>query len=129
MTKRILLVESDDTVAELVTMILEDAGHAVDRTVNADDGLAHLLACRPDLVLVDLWLTGGGGLSLLRASTRAATAAIPPIVVMAGGDLARADLGAPPDGVVGRPFDLDELLGVVDSAIHRQAVRPGGTPA
>jgi DNA-binding response OmpR family regulator len=128
MAKRILVVEDDDAVADLVTMILEDAGHVVDRATNANAGLQHIQAVRPDLVLLDVTLPGLSGLSLLRACKSDLALASLPIVVMSGAAIAVSEHGPAADGEIRKPFDIDELCSIVDRLIGSDAALLEGAP-
>jgi two-component system response regulator ResD len=55
---RVLVVDDDPTVAEIVTGYLDRAGYVVDRAGDGPDALARAAAHRPDLVVLDLMLPG-----------------------------------------------------------------------
>lgn len=115
---RVLVVEDEPDLLDLVVAFLEDAGHAV---VSARDGLE---ACRrldeavPDVMLLDLTLPGLDGWQVLdRARLDARTANLPVIVVSANagaGERARAAH----QGVrafVAKPYDVEALVARVQS--------------
>lgn len=111
--KRILVIEDDHAVAELVVEILEDAGHDVDWTSSADEGLQRVRAAQPDLVLLDLTLPGMNGLSFLEICKDDATLAGLPIVTMSGTAMTGAEAEPMPDATIRKPFDVDDLCSVV----------------
>ena len=126
--RRVLLVEDDATVAEVVVELLEGEGYDV--TSAAAGRTAELLVgeVRPDLVLMDLILPDIDGL-LLCSQLRARTSA--PIVVLSGSKRHRdrvlsLRLGA--DDFIAKPFDLNELVARV-AAVLRRSAAPAGTVA
>jgi DNA-binding NtrC family response regulator len=62
---RILLVEDDDALSELLRLHCQDRGHTVDRVRHASEGLEALGARNPDCVFLDVRLGDGNGLDLL----------------------------------------------------------------
>jgi len=55
--ERILPVEDDEAIAEVVTQVLRESGYAVDRVANVADALAHIHANHPPSVSDSLWST------------------------------------------------------------------------
>lgn len=117
----VLYVEDSRTNAKLVERILRRRpGLRVVHELNGEQGLARAARERPDLVLLDLGLPdipGSEVLRRLRADPRTAT--IPVVVVSADATPDRIgvliDAGA--SHYLSKPFDIESLLGVVDSTI------------
>ena len=119
MSRRILVVEDDPALAEIVRDNLVVDGFEV---AVARDGGEALAACRaktPDLILLDLMLPGQSGFELcglLRANGR-----IPIIIVSAKGQkadkLQGLHLGA--DDYVTKPFDIEELVARITAVLRR----------
>ncbi len=125
---RILVVDDDPTVAEVVTGYLERAGHAVDLAVDGPAALRAAAARRPDLVVLDLMLPGMDGLEVCRRLR--ATAPVPVIMLTARGDeddrILGLEIGA--DDYVTKPFSPRELVLRVESVLRRACAavaRPG----
>ncbi|MFE3682873.1 response regulator transcription factor [Streptomyces sp. NPDC059095] len=125
---RILVVDDDPTVAEVVTGYLERAGHAVDLAVDGPAALRAAAARRPDLVVLDLMLPGMDGLEVCRRLR--ATGPVPVIMLTARGDeddrILGLEIGA--DDYVTKPFSPRELVLRVESVLRRSraaAARPG----
>ncbi len=64
--QRVLVVEDDVARANVLQAELEDAGFAVLRAANGDDGLRIAIADKPDIVLLDILLPGIDGLAVLQ---------------------------------------------------------------
>ncbi|TVL90643.1 response regulator transcription factor [Streptomyces sp. SAJ15] len=116
---RVLVVDDDPTVAEVVTGYLQRSGFTVD---HAADGPAALRAAGrawPDLVVLDLMLPGIDGLEVCRRLR--ATAPVPVIMLTARGDeddrITGLELGA--DDYVTKPFSPRELVLRVESVLRR----------
>jgi DNA-binding response OmpR family regulator len=128
---RILVVEDDADILELISMYLRKAGHAVETLSDGTQALSRLRANPADLVILDLMLPGVGGLEICQGLRKgAATARLPVIMLTARSDesdrVAGLELGA--DDYVTKPFSPKELVARVAALLRRTA--PGGdTPA
>jgi diguanylate cyclase (GGDEF)-like protein len=124
MASRVLVAEDDPSTLALIDMALQDAGY--DRVLASDGraALEQVRATRPDLVLLDVGMpvmTGDEVHRELRRDPR--TRYIPVVFVTAkratGEMSARLRNGA--DDYVAKPFDVDELLARIASALRRAA--------
>jgi DNA-binding response OmpR family regulator len=116
---RILVVEDDPTVADVVARYLRREGFEVE---SADEGMAALdraMVSPPDLVILDLMLPGLDGLEVFRGIR--AVAPIPIIMLTARGEeeerVAGLELGA--DDYLAKPFSPRELTARVKSVLRR----------
>jgi len=119
---RILIVEDDDDIAQLVHRYLTRAGHIAD-VVRAGDEAMELVRERvPDLIILDLMLPGLDGLEVCRALRAApATRALPIIMLTARSEesdrVVGLQLGA--DDYVTKPFSPNELVARVGALLRR----------
>lgn len=122
MPQRILVVDDEPSVADLIDAILSAEGYTV---AIAEDGARGIMLARdwaPDLILMDLMLPGiDGATAIHRIKSDPATAAIPIVAMSAGrtihrqsGDLLQAD------GALAKPFDIDALLAQVSFHLARR---------
>ncbi|HZF89111.1 response regulator transcription factor [Streptomyces sp.] len=123
---RILVVDDDPTVAEVVAGYLDRAGHVVDRADDGPSALTRLAAHRPDLVVLDLMLPGMDGLEVCRRMRAAGP--VPVIMLTARGDeedrILGLEVGA--DDYVTKPFSPRELVLRVESVLRRsRSATPG----
>jgi two-component system, NtrC family, nitrogen regulation response regulator GlnG len=121
--ERILVVDDEETVRWALTKALERAGYRVDAATDGPSGL--IAAAEPSviLVLLDVRLPGRDGLSVLR-DVRARRPELPVIMMTAYGTLPVA-VEAIQQGAydyIGKPFDTDEVLLVVQKAVEAQAL-------
>lgn len=129
---RILVVDDDPTVSEIVARYLERDGYAVETVADGRVALDRALADPPDLVVLDLMLPGMDGLEVCRRLR--ALAPVPIVVLTARGQeadrIVGLELGA--DDYVSKPFSTKELVARVRAVLRRAkgplAPTPAGTP-
>ncbi|MGW6473703.1 response regulator [Streptomyces nigra] len=116
---RVLVVDDDPTVAEIVSGYLDRAGYVVDRAGDGPAALAAAAARRPDLVVLDLMLPGMDGLEVCRRMR--GQGPVPVIMLTARGDeddrILGLEVGA--DDYVTKPFSPRELVLRVESVLRR----------
>jgi len=123
--QRVLIVDDDPTVGDVVARYLSRAGYAVLVIADGQQALDQALADPPDLVVLDLMLPGLDGLEVFRRLR--AHAPVPVVMLTALGDesdrLVGLELGA--DDYVTKPFSPRELVLRVQSVLRRStAVLP-----
>jgi DNA-binding response OmpR family regulator len=128
---RVLVVEDDHDIAELIVRYLQKAGHTVDSVASGSAVLPKVRATVPDAIVLDLMLPGMDGLLVCQAlRADPTTAAIPVIMVTARGEeaerIAGLELGA--DDYVTKPFSPKELTARV-AALLRRTQRHAGPGA
>ncbi|MDX6363098.1 MAG: two-component system, OmpR family, response regulator ResD, partial [Streptomyces sp.] len=125
---RVLVVDDDPTVAEVVTGYLERAGYVVDRAGDGPEALARAAAHWPDLIVLDLMLPGMDGLEVCRRIR--GRGPVPVIMLTARGDeddrILGLEVGA--DDYVTKPFSPRELVLRVESVLRRTRPAPGTRP-
>lgn len=128
---RILVVEDEPAIAELVAINLRHAGHEVALAIDAPAAQAEVDAVLPDLVLLDWMLPGQSGLSLARRWREAArTRSMPIIMLTARADEADkvAGLEAWVDDYVTKPFSPRELKARIKAVLRRRAPEAAQEP-
>jgi DNA-binding response OmpR family regulator len=129
MGQRVLVVDDDPTVSDVVRRYLERADYEVTLAADGQSALDAAAAHRPDLVVLDLMLPGIDGLEVCRR-LRAADANLPVVMLTALGDegdrVVGLSLGA--DDYVTKPFSPRELVLRVQSVLRR-ATRGAEAPA
>ena len=128
---RILVVDDDATVSEVVARYLERDGYVVETVADGRVALERALADPPDLVVLDLMLPGMDGLDVCRRLR--ALAPVPIVILTARGQeadrIVGLELGA--DDYVAKPFSTKELVARVRAVLRRArgplAAPPGGS--
>jgi two-component system response regulator MprA len=119
MTERILVIEDDSQIADLLRRGLIYEGYAVEVAADGESGLSAARDRPPDMVLLDLMLPGVAGLTVCRR-LRAASAV--PILILTAKEavpdrVAGLDAGA--DDYLVKPFNFDELLARIRALLRR----------
>lgn len=124
---RILIVDDDAALRETLADFLSAEGYAIGQSGNVTEARAAIAAAEPDLVLLDINMPGGDGLTLaaeLRGRTQL------PIIILSGkgsmvDKVVGLEVGA--DDYVAKPFELRELLARVRAVLRR--ARPASAAA
>jgi DNA-binding response OmpR family regulator len=118
---RVLIIEDDPNVSEVVARYLQREGYEVETVADGARGLERALAEPPDLVVLDLMLPSMGGLEICRRLRLSAP--IPVIMLTARSEeadrIAGLELGA--DDYVAKPFSPRELTARVKAVLRRAA--------
>lgn len=126
MTKtRILLVDDDPNIRQLVNLYLVKEGFEVEMADQGDAALKQFRASPPNLMLLDVMLPGMDGWQVLREARK--TSNIPIIMLTAKDEVfdkvLGLELGA--DDYISKPFDMKELVARIKAVIRRyQAPEP-----
>lgn len=110
---RVLVVDDDEDIRQVLSMVLVQGGYDVSAAGDGKEALDLLERQPVDLVLLDMKMPVMDGWAFAK-ELRRRRATPPPIVsVTAAGDARKwaEEIGA--DGVVAKPFDLDELLELI----------------
>ncbi len=106
--KRVLVVDDDPAILEVIDLILTDEGYEVERLLDGkavlkrNDGL-------PDLVLLDIWMSGSDGRDICRFLKKQLPG-LPVILVSAKQDVGKVAAAVGADDFLSKPFDVDDLL-------------------
>ncbi len=108
--RHIVVAEDDPAVLEVLRLILEEGGYAVEAVAD-EMALRDFPNGRPDLLLLDIWMSGWDGRNLCRElKSNAETRGIPILLCSANQDGERIAREAGADGFIAKPFDMDTLL-------------------
>jgi phosphate regulon transcriptional regulator PhoB len=128
---RVLIVEDEPDIRELLAFHLEREGYHVTRSRTGADALRQVRARPPDLILLDLMLPELGGLDVcrrLRQDPR--TASVPIVMLTARGEevdrILGLELGA--DDYIVKPFSPKEVVARVRAVLRRAGARDGAAP-
>ncbi|MET0065572.1 MAG: phosphate regulon transcriptional regulator PhoB [Candidatus Thiodiazotropha sp.] len=123
MRNRILIVEDEPEIREMIRFVLEPKGYTIDETDNALEARKLLSRNRYDLILMDWMLPGRSGLELTRELKQNAPHSTPIIMLTAKTDesdkITGLDSGA--DDYITKPFSTRELIARINAVIRRSA--------
>ena len=126
MATDILVVDDEADIRELVGGILEDEGYSVRTAPDADAALAVIRARRPSLLILDIWMQGGGmdGMELLDV-VKDFDPDLPVLMISGHGNIETA-VSAIKRGAydfLEKPFKADRLLIMVERALETTSLR------
>jgi DNA-binding response OmpR family regulator len=119
--RRVLVVDDEPTIAEVVARYLDRAGYETATTGDGLDALRLAAERRPDLIVLDVMLPGIGGIEVLRRLGAADGPRTPVILLTARGeqDDKLVGLRSGADDYVVKPFSPKELVARVDAVLRR----------
>lgn len=125
--RRVLVIEDDDLIRDLLDHVLGDAGYRVLATDHVLD-IVDVQQLRPDVVLLDLHLHGrvAGWDYLRQLRSQSATAHLPVIIATCEFESVRTATASDLDhatGMILKPFDIEELTDTVAAALRPAAPR------
>ncbi len=125
MKKRVVVVEDDIQTAELVRIILEQAGYEVVNHYHGVDAMNYLKKESVDLVLLDIRLPGYDGFEILYWLRSESHQKTTPVIMLSADVMSNSqqwaeDLGA--NDYVCKPFQLDDFINRINAAIETAVI-------
>jgi CheY-like chemotaxis protein len=118
----VLIVEDDLIIADLIDQILRFESFHVSHVLDGKSAVDYASTHHPDLILMDLMLPVMSGMDasrMIKAHPDGDVSQIPIVAMSAGVNLRATAHGLAVEGVLAKPFDIDELLATVDIHIRR----------
>lgn len=113
--KKILIADDDLAILDMLTLFLEDSGYEVETTTDGAS-LRTFPQGLPDLLLLDIWLSGWNGRDIcLHLKSQEATKHLPIVLISANRETKTIAREAGADDFVAKPFDLDDLMETVEN--------------
>lgn len=117
MQKRILVVDDDVAILDVVKLILEGQGYSIETSENGAI-FPTVVNHKPDLILLDMLLSGEDGRDVARKlKANKETQSIPIVMISAHPSAAAGSLQAGADKFLSKPFEIEELLSVVSGTL------------
>ncbi len=118
--KKILIADDDLAILEVLTIFLEEVGYEVETTHDGHTVQAFEHG-HPDLLLLDIWMSGVNGRDLcIHLKTQEETRYLPILLVSANRDMERIAREAGADDFIAKPFDLDKLLNKIERLLQQE---------
>jgi len=117
MGKRILVADDDAAIVDCLQIILEDANYIVETSTNGDT-IPKVKRFRPDLILLDVWMSGEDGRNICKfLKSQEQTKNIPIIMISATSYIEESTRKAGAEDFIPKPFQMHELLDRVERYI------------
>jgi DNA-binding response OmpR family regulator len=118
--KKIFVADDDADILEVIEMILKTDGYTVDVTKNAKEIFTQVQENLPDLILLDIWMSGVDGREICeQLKKNELTKNIPVLFISANSNIVDITNEYSADGYVRKPFDMAALLKKVKDIINR----------
>ncbi|HVU94555.1 MAG TPA: response regulator [Puia sp.] len=118
MNKRVLILDDDLDILQICTIVLRKKGFDVQTLNSSNQVLNQVKAYRPDVILMDNWIPGPGGIEATRLLKGAPdTQDIPVIFFTANSNVTQLAREAKADYFLQKPFDITELEATVQMAL------------
>lgn len=109
--KKIFIADDDPSIVEVIKIVLKDGGYNVVSTTSGRDVEKEIMKCRPDLILLDIWMSGFDGREITKKlKLNDQTRDIPIIVISALSDTRQIAKEIHAEGFLEKPFDIYTLL-------------------
>lgn len=121
--KKILVVDDDPDILDSLKLVLEQEGYEVETNEKGEyaEKLHNKTTQLPALIILDVLLSGKDGRKICRMlKDKPDTKHIPIIIISAHPDVEKSSLIIGADAFLAKPFDLTELLTVVEKYIKKQ---------
>ena len=113
MSQRILVVDDEESILEVVQIVLEGEGYLVETSMNSSF-LHTLIPPLPDVILLDVLLSGEDGREICkRIKANPQLHSIPVIMLSAHADAGKVADTSGADAFLEKPFDVDALIAIV----------------
>ena len=117
-TKKILIADDDPGILDAVGLMLEFEGYEVKSTLNGATLLTMENEEFPDLVLLDIWMSGHDGRDICKhLKQKESTRNIPILLISASQDIEASALEAGANDFLAKPFDINDLLEKIEKHI------------
>jgi len=125
MNKRVLILDDDLDILQICTIVLRKKGYEVQTLNNSNQVVNQVKNYQPDVVLMDNWIPGPGGIEATRLLKLAPeTQDIPVIFFSANSNVTQLAREARADYFLQKPFDITELEAIVQMAITQGVESP-----
>jgi CheY-like chemotaxis protein len=113
-TKQIMIADDDDAILDALGAMLEYKGYEVRQALNGK-GLTEMEHDLPDLLLLDIWMSGVDGRDIckkLKAASK--TAKIPIVLFSASKDIQSSAIEAGANDFLAKPFEIEDLYKMIE---------------
>lgn len=107
---RVLVIDDDPSIRQVIGCVLTDEGYQVDEAGDGESALMAIERRQPNVILLDMKMPGMDGWEFVSRYRRRHDPPAPIVAVMAAQDAGTHGTEVRADGYLSKPFDLDELV-------------------
>jgi CheY-like chemotaxis protein len=112
---RILVVDDDESILQVISIILKEFGHKVFTTKNGNQTFKKIKTYKPNLVILDILLAGIDGREICKKIKRdIATKKIPVVLISAQANISASALKSGANAFLAKPFKMDDLINTIN---------------
>lgn len=113
--KSVAVLDDDEGILEVLSVVLEDAEYDVAAFSDHEDFKAHLIRSQVDVILMDIFIGGVDGVALCQELKNSEFRERPPVILMSADNKVREmSRRAGADDFLTKPFDIAELVTIVE---------------
>lgn len=114
-TKKIFIADDDEAIVDATTMMLEFMGYDVSHTLNGA-AVESALSDKPDLLLLDIWMSGIDGRDVCRQiKANPETMDIPVLMISASREIRESAMESGANDFLAKPFDMNVLIDKIEN--------------
>jgi len=115
---KIMIADDDAGIVDAVEMMLDYKGFSV--TTATENVLNRIIEEHPDVLLLDIWMSGEDGIEVCKAlKNNDSTKTIPVIMISASKDIEQSVVKAGADDFLAKPFEMNDLLQKIENFLER----------
>lgn len=116
--KKIFIADDDAAIVDATSLMLELMGYDVASTLNGS-AILEAMQPRPDLLILDIWLSGIDGRDICRQlKSDPATKDIPVLMISASREIKNSAMDSGADDFMAKPFEMQLLFQKIESLIR-----------
>jgi len=125
MNKKVLILDDDMDILQICSIVLKKKGFDVFTLNNSSQIVDHVRTCQPDVILMDNWIPGPGGIEATKElKNTPGLQSIPVIFFSANSNVTQLAREAKADYFLQKPFDITELEAIVQVALGQAVPQP-----
>ena len=126
--KKILIVDDEKWVIEVLKDILEENGYSIIVAMDAMQAIMQTVRNQPDLILLDVMLPAGGGIAVYNRLKQSVITQIIPVIFLTAIPIPSVKQKLPPGAanviMFSKPWNHKELLGMIDTLLCKKPKVP-----
>ena len=115
---KILILDDDADILDILSILLSQSGYEIEALAGGEEIFESIKQFQPDLVLMDVMLGDLDGRVICKdIKDNPVTCNLPVILISAAPGVAQSLQSGAPDSYVDKPFDIDNLLGIIEKQL------------